>query len=224
MFEALEERALTVANESYELPAPFFTLATQSLGDIEGTFPVPETQLDRFFFKLTLPTPTGSELETVLQRATEAQAAPVKRILDGKRIVAMSQLARRVAVPPDVLSGVASLVTATHPSAAAAPESTRRFVLRGASPRAGQAMILAAKVLAAGVFTTWIPAVWLAGVAAYFLLLAAKCIMQTRMPIPVTTQASQRSFLVQSTSKAALQPILASITNPTSSRSNNPTA
>jgi len=149
LFEALEERALTVANESYELPAPFFTLATQSLGEIEGTFPVPEAQLDRFFFKLTLPTPTGGELETVLQRGTEAQAAPVKRILDGKRIVAMSQTARRVAVPTDVLSHVANLVTATHPTAATAPESTRRFVLRGASPRAGQAMILAAKVLAA---------------------------------------------------------------------------
>jgi MoxR-like ATPase len=149
LFEALEERSLTVANETYELPAPFFTLATQSLGDIEGTFPVPETQLDRFFFKLTLPTPTGDELETVLQRGTEAQVKSVKRIVDAKRIVAMSQLARSVTVPPDVLSYVAQLVTATHPDQDSAPDSTRRFVLRGASPRAGQAMILAAKVLAA---------------------------------------------------------------------------
>jgi MoxR-like ATPase len=149
LFEALEERSLTVANETYELPAPFFTLATQSLSDIEGTFPVPETQLDRFFFKLTLPTPTGDELETVLQRGTEAQATSVKRIVDAKRIVAMSQLARSVTVPPEVLEYVARLVTATHPGQDTAPESTRRFVLRGASPRAGQAMILSAKVLAA---------------------------------------------------------------------------
>ncbi len=149
LFEALEERSLTVANETYELPAPFFTLATQSLSDIEGTFPVPETQLDRFFFKLTLPTPTGDELETVLQRGTEAQVKSVKRIVDAKRIVAMSQLARSVTVPPDVLGYVARLVTATHPGQDTAPESTRRFVLRGASPRAGQAMILSAKVLAA---------------------------------------------------------------------------
>ena len=148
LFEALEERSLTVANETYELPAPFFTLATQSLSDIEGTFPVPETQLDRFFFKLTLPTPTGDELETVLQRGTEAQAKSVKRIVDAKRIVAMSQLARSVTVPPEVLEYVARLVTATHPGQDTAPESTRRFVLRG-QPRAGQAMILTAKVLAA---------------------------------------------------------------------------
>jgi MoxR-like ATPase len=149
LFEALEERSLTVANETYELPAPFFTLATQSLSDIEGTFPVPETQLDRFFFKLTLPTPTGDELETVLQRGTDAQVKSVKRIVDAKRIVAMSQLARSVTVPPEVLEYVARLVTATHPGQDTAPESTRRYVLRGASPRAGQAMILSAKVLAA---------------------------------------------------------------------------
>ena len=149
LFEALEERALTVANETYELPAPFFTLATQSLGDIEGTFPVPETQLDRFFFQLTLPAPTGEELEQVLQRATAAQAPAVKRLADAKRIVAMTQTARRVSVPPDVLRHVAALVSATHPGQGTAPESTRRFVLRGASPRAGTAMILAAQVLAA---------------------------------------------------------------------------
>jgi len=149
LFEALEERALTVANEAYELPAPFFTLATQSLGDIEGTFPVPETQLDRFFFKLTLPTPTGRDLETILQRGTGPQPAAGKRIVDGKRIVAMSQLARRVEVPAEVLAYVARLVSATHPDQDKAPESTRKFVLRGASPRAGQAMILTAKVLAA---------------------------------------------------------------------------
>ncbi len=149
LFEALEERSLTVANETYELSAPFFTLATQSLGDIEGTFPIPETQLDRFFFKLTLSAPTGQELEAVLQRATESQPAAVKRVLDAKRLVAMSHVARRVAVPPDVLRHVAALVSATHPDQHGAPESTRRFVLRGASPRGGQAMILAAKVLAA---------------------------------------------------------------------------
>lgn len=156
LFEALEEHSLTVANETYELPAPFFTLATQSLGDIEGTFPVPETQLDRFFFQLTLPAPTGEELEQVLQRSTAAHASPLKHLVDGKRIVAMSQTARRVSVPPDVLRHVAALVTATHPGQAAAPESTRRFVLRGASPRAGAAMILAAKVLAAAAGRTQI--------------------------------------------------------------------
>jgi MoxR-like ATPase len=102
LFEALEERSLTVANETYELPAPFFALATQSLGDIEGTFPVPETQLDRFFFKLTLPAPTGGELETVLQRTTEAHVQPVKRKVlaaDAGRTQISRDDVRRVALP-----------------------------------------------------------------------------------------------------------------------------
>jgi MoxR-like ATPase len=148
LFEALEERALTVANQSYALPVPFFTLATQSLGDIEGTFPVPETQLDRFFFKLFLPLPTGQPLETILKRSTEAVANPPGKLLSGERIAELSSLARQVAVPPELLAYVARLVTATHPDQDTAPESTRRFVLRGASPRGGQAMLLAAKVLA----------------------------------------------------------------------------
>ena len=148
LFEALEERSLTVANETYELPEPFFTIATQSLGDIEGTFPVPETQLDRFFFQLRMDPPTGADLETVLRRTTEVETKPAGSVVDGKRIAQMSQLARQVTVAPNVLGYVARLVAATHPSDKKSPESTRRFVLRGASPRGGQAMILAGKVLA----------------------------------------------------------------------------
>jgi MoxR-like ATPase len=148
LFEALEERSLTVANETYELPVPFFTIATQSLGDIEGTFPVPETQLDRFFFQLKMDLPTGADLETVLRRTTEADAKPAGPIVDGKRVVQMAQLARRVTATPEVLGYVARLVSATHPSDDKSPQSTRRLVLRGASPRGGQAMILAGKVLA----------------------------------------------------------------------------
>jgi MoxR-like ATPase len=149
LFEALEERALTVANQSYALPVPFFTLATQSLGDIEGTFPVPETQLDRFFFQLYLPLPTGQPLETILKQSTETAVHPPGKLLSGERIAELSNLARQVAVPPELLTYVARLVTATHPDQKTAPESTRKYVLRGASPRGGQAMLLAAKVLAA---------------------------------------------------------------------------
>jgi MoxR-like ATPase len=148
LFEALEERALTVANETYPLPTPFFAIATQSLGDIEGTFPVPETQLDRFFFKLSMAPPVGQEVETVLKRTTESPPKPPQPIVDGDRIVHMSRLAREVTIAPDMLQHAARLVMATHPASDVAPESTRRLVLRGASPRAGQAMILTAKVLA----------------------------------------------------------------------------
>jgi MoxR-like ATPase len=148
LFEALEERALTVANESYPLPTPFFAIATQSLGDIEGTFPVPETQLDRFFFKLTMDPPAGEDLETVLGRTTRPRPKAVAPLVNGERITGMTQQARQVAVPPEVLKQVARLVAATQPSNSQAPESARRFVQRGASPRGGQAMILAAQVLA----------------------------------------------------------------------------
>jgi MoxR-like ATPase len=148
LFEALEERALTVANERYELPAPFFAVATQSLGDIEGTFPVPETQRDRFFFQLSLPSPTPQDLGTILGRIAAPAAAPAK-VLSGERITEMQQAVRGVVVPAEVLQYAVQLVAATRPDDRAAPESTRRLVLRGASLRAGQAMLQAGKVLAA---------------------------------------------------------------------------
>jgi MoxR-like ATPase len=149
LFEALEERSLSVANEVYDLPAPFFTIATQSMGDIEGTFPVPETQLDRFFFQVRMTVPSGDDLEAVLRRTTEPPSKPPAAIADDKQIVRMSHVAQQVAVPQGVLAYTAALVRATDPTNKAAPKSARRFVLRGASPRGGQAMILAGKVLAA---------------------------------------------------------------------------
>lgn len=148
LFEALEEGALTVANERYPLPKPFFAIATQGLGDIEGTFPVPETQLDRFFFKLRLASPSDAELGQILQRMTDPPGAALKPVLDGNRLEQMRQQARQVTIAPDVLKQAVQLVAATHPDNKTAPDSTRRFVLRGASSRGGQAMILAAKVLA----------------------------------------------------------------------------
>ncbi len=149
LFEALEEGSLSVANEVYDLPAPFFAIATQSMGDIEGTFPVPETQLDRFFFQLRMTAPSGDDLKTVLQRTTEQIPKALSAVADDKRIVQMSQTARQVAVAPEVLAYAATLIAATDPTNKAAPQSARRFVLRGASLRAGQAMILAGKALAA---------------------------------------------------------------------------
>ncbi|MCL4201205.1 MAG: MoxR family ATPase [Pirellulaceae bacterium] len=148
LFEALEERALTVANECYPLPDPFFAIATQSLGDIEGTFPIPETQLDRFFFKLTMAAPDETSLETILQRSTASADAKPTRVLNGTRLAEMVHLIRRLPIDAAVVQRAARIVMATHPQHKAAPESTRRFVLRGSSPRGGQAMILAAKVLA----------------------------------------------------------------------------
>ncbi len=148
LFEALEERALTVANERYPLPEPFFAIATQSLGDIEGTFPVPETQKDRFFFKLDMTALDEAALTTVLQRSGGGELPATARVLDTARLAEMIQWIRRFPVAEDVVRQAARLVTATDPQNQSAPPSVQRFVLRGASPRAGQAMISAAKVLA----------------------------------------------------------------------------
>jgi MoxR-like ATPase len=149
LFEALEEGSLSVANEVYELPTPFFAIATQSLGDIEGTFPVPETQLDRFFFQLNMAAPTGSDLETILRRTTGPEPKTAATILNDKQVAQMTRLARQITVAPELVSYVARLVAATDPHGGAAPSSTRRLVLRGASPRAGLAMLRAGQVLAA---------------------------------------------------------------------------
>ncbi|TVS15325.1 MAG: MoxR family ATPase [Planctomycetaceae bacterium] len=148
LFEALEERALTVANERYPLPEPFFAIATQSLGDIEGTFPIPETQKDRFFFKLDMSVLDQAALTTVLQRSAGGDLPRTARVLDSARLAEMIQWIRRLPVADSVVQQAARLVMATHPQNQAAPRRVRRFVLRGASPRAGQAMLLAAKVLA----------------------------------------------------------------------------
>ena len=148
LFEALEERQLTVANETYDLPVPFCAIATQSLGDIEGTFPIPETQLDRFAYKVVMELPRGDDLEEVLRRSTDARPARQDPVMDGKRIAAMSTLARDVEIAPEVVACAAGLVAATDPSNPDATESAKKYVSRGASPRAGQAMILGAKVLA----------------------------------------------------------------------------
>jgi len=148
LFEALEERAVTVANESYPLPEPFFAVATQSLGDIEGTFPIPETQLDCFFFQLTMAAPDEAALQTILQRTAGIAPSRIDRVMSGSRLGEMVQLIRQLPVPANVVQRAARIVMATQPQHPAATPGTRRFVLRGASPRAGQAMILAAKVLA----------------------------------------------------------------------------
>lgn len=148
LFEALEERALTVANERYPLPEPFFAIATQSLGDIEGTFPIPETQKDRFFFKLDMSVLDETALTTVLQRSAGGDVPRTARVLDTARLAEMIQWIRRLPVADSVVHQAVRLVMATDPKNQAAPRSVKRCVLRGVSPRAGQAMISAAKVLA----------------------------------------------------------------------------
>ncbi len=148
LFEALDEQAVSVANERYRLPVPFFTIATQSLGEIEGTFPIPETQLDRFFFQIRLDQPEGESLAEILLRSTGSEAPAPTRVLDRSRLAALVQGVRSLPISSAALQLAANLVMATHPQHVSAPSATRRLVLRGSSPRGGQAMLLAARVAA----------------------------------------------------------------------------
>ena len=123
-----------MANETYDLPVPFCTIATQSLGDIEGTFPIPETQLDRFAYKVVMDLPRGDELETILQRSTGAIPDQRQPLVDGKRIAAMSALARQVEIAPEVVACAAGLVTATDPTLPDAAESANVLSPAGPAP------------------------------------------------------------------------------------------
>jgi MoxR-like ATPase len=148
MLEAMQERSVTVAKLTRRLPEPFFVLATQNPLEMEGTYPLPEAQLDRFFFKVDVPFPEVDELVEIANRTTGAANPQAEPVADGPAIVAMQALARGVPVASHVTAYAARLLKATHPSDPQAPEQVRRYVRYGASPRGMQAMILAGKIMA----------------------------------------------------------------------------
>jgi MoxR-like ATPase len=148
LLEAMQERSVTVASQTYPLTRPFFVLATQNPLEMEGTYPLPEAQLDRFFFKLLIRFPAGPEIEAILDRTTESVEPAARAVLDGARIEVMNRLARQVPIATEVRRYAVSLVLATHPDNPLAPPGVRRFVRYGASPRGAQAIILAAKIRA----------------------------------------------------------------------------
>ncbi|MDQ4077590.1 MAG: MoxR family ATPase, partial [Chloroflexota bacterium] len=136
------------AKQIHKLPRPFFVLATQNPLEMEGTYPLPEAQLDRFFFKIDVPFPSVEELVTIAERTTGAQEIELQKVTDGPTIVAMQQLAREVPVASHVTAYTSRLLGATHPDNPFAPDAVRNFVRFGSSPRGMQAMILAGKILA----------------------------------------------------------------------------
>lgn len=148
MLEAMQERSVTVAGRTYPLQRPFFVLATQNPLEMEGTYPLPEAQLDRFFFKLLVKFPSAAEIETILDRTTEANDPHAEPVFDGERILAMGQLARRIPIADELRRYGIALVLATHPEHEQATDMARRFVRYGSSPRGAQALILAAKIRA----------------------------------------------------------------------------
>lgn len=146
LLEAMQERRVTVGRTTHELEAPYFVLATQNPLEMEGTYPLPEAQLDRFFFKLQMPFPSREELHTILERTTTEHTAEARPTIDAPRVLELQKLVRTVPAAHHVQDYAIRVLLATHPDQAEAPEKVRRFVRTGASPRGGQALLLAAKI------------------------------------------------------------------------------
>jgi len=148
MLEAMQEHSVTVSKVTRKLPEPFFVLATQNPLEMEGTYPLPEAQLDRFFFKVNVPFPTPDELVEIANRTTGTEIAAATPVTNGQGILEMQVLARGVPIAMHVTAYAARLLRATHPDYEGSPESAHRYVRYGASPRGLQAMILAGKIMA----------------------------------------------------------------------------
>jgi len=148
LLEAMQERQVTVGGKTYRLEGVFFVLATQNPLEMEGTYPLPEAQLDRFISKLVIEYPTRSDLIEVLRRTTTEDLPCAARILTADELAEMQTLVRQVIIAPHVEEVAADLLLRTHPESEEAPESVRKYVRYGASPRGAQAMVLTAKARA----------------------------------------------------------------------------
>jgi len=148
MLEAMQEHSVTVARLTRRLPEPFFVLATQNPLEMEGTYPLPEAQLDRFFFKIDVPFPSVEDLVEIANRTTATTTPQASAAANGEQVRAMQTLARGVPIANHVVAFAARLIKATHPQDAESPEQVRQYVRYGASPRGMQALILAGKIQA----------------------------------------------------------------------------
>src|SRR5688572_31495545 len=148
LLEAMQERTVTAGGQTRALPRPFLVMATQNPLEMEGTYPLPEAQLDRFLLKALVPFPSAEDLVVVLERTTGAAVDHPERVADAPTLQAMIELTRRVPIASHVMRHAVDLVVATQPGAAGNPASLQRYVRFGASPRGAQALVLAAKVRA----------------------------------------------------------------------------
>jgi len=148
LLEAMQEQNVTVSGTTYELPPPFIVLATQNPIEMEGTYPLPEAQLDRFFFKLRVQYPDHNELMTIVDRTTGDDLPSLEPILDAAQIIGLQELIRSVPAARQVTDYAVRLIYATHPDRSDALDEIKRFVRYGSSPRGAQSLILAAKVYA----------------------------------------------------------------------------
>jgi MoxR-like ATPase len=148
LLEAMQEETVTLGGQTYDLPRPFFVLATQNPIELEGTYPLPEAELDRFLFKLRVDMPSRQELNEILSRTTGGAGQAVRAVVDGPMLLRLQRVVRDVPIAGYLVDYVSRLVLATHPEESSAPPTIRRFVRYGASPRAGQALVLGSKVRA----------------------------------------------------------------------------
>jgi MoxR-like ATPase len=148
LLEAMQEHRVTVAKQQYTLSEPFFVLATQNPLEMEGTYPLPEAQLDRFFFKIDVPFPSEEDLVRIVERTTGVESPTVGKAATGAEVLAMQRLARDVPIATHVMAYAIRLLRGTHPETESVPEIVKSFVRYGASPRGAQAMVLGAKISA----------------------------------------------------------------------------
>jgi|TARA_B100001142_G_scaffold310715_1_gene344453 MoxR-like ATPase len=149
LLQAMQEREVTISGKTYDLPQPFFTIATQNPIEQEGTYPLPEAQLDRFMFNIKVGYPSATEEEQILAATTRNETPEVKKILSAKAIVNLQKLVNSIAVSEQIIKYAARLVRATRPDDSESPEFIRELVDWGAGPRAGQFLIQGGKAIAA---------------------------------------------------------------------------
>jgi MoxR-like ATPase len=148
LLEAMQEHQVTVARQRYPLDPPFFVLATQNPLEMEGTYPLPEAQLDRFMFKVMVPFPSEEDLVKIVDRTTGSEAASASKVCSAVEVVEMQRLAKAVPIAPHVTAFAVSVLSASHPDQPRAPQLVREYVRYGASPRGAQALVTAGKISA----------------------------------------------------------------------------
>ena len=149
LLQAMQEHQVTVAGQTYSLPEPFFVLATQNPIEQEGTYPLPEAQLDRFMFELRVGYPSQSEEEAIVEQTTGSRSGALEAVLDAQQLLAMQGLVRRIPVSKQLIRSAVTLARMTRPTEAGAPALIREYVEWGAGPRASQYLVLGAKARAA---------------------------------------------------------------------------
>jgi MoxR-like ATPase len=148
LLEAMQEHQVTVARQRFPLDPPFFVLATQNPLEMEGTYPLPEAQLDRFLFKVMVPFPSEEDLISIIDRTTGADAPVASKMTSAAEIVEMQRLARAVPIAPHVTAYAVGLLAASHPDQPRAPQLVRDYVRYGGSPRGAQALVTGGKIYA----------------------------------------------------------------------------